>query len=163
MSTDSSTLGFEIGPYWIQLPARAEIAAKVVKPPSAAYQIAWTDWSISLERFQFFVHLDPRLKLSDLKRLIDQTTKSDVRITMIGVNGIPGVKHGDYGPARTWIDWWFKKGDVMLCLCLQSKTFPVTTPSPEEMAEHSAIIDSIRYAPDVAGGAKLDPRIGFST
>lgn len=163
MTPDSPTFGFEIGPYWIQLPAGAEIDANVIRRSETSYEIAWTDWMISLERFQFFVHLDPRLKLSDLRRLIEQTTKSGTGITTIGVNGIPGVTHGDYGPPRTWIDWWLKKGDVMLCLCLQSRTFPFTEPSPEEKAEHAAIIDSIRFAPEVAGGAMPVLRAGTSS
>jgi hypothetical protein len=158
MSLCSSTIRFEVGPYWLQLPAHAEIAANVIKN-----QTAWTDWIISFERFQFFIHLDSRLKLSDLKRLFDQTMKSDVRVNTIGVNGVPGVTHGGYGPPRTWIDWWFKKGDVMICLYLQSKNFAFAAPTPEEMAEHSAIIDSIRYAPEGAGDAKPDPGIRFST
>jgi hypothetical protein len=163
MSSDARTFGLEIGPYWIQLPAHAEIAANVIKRSETSYQIAWTDWIISLERFQFFVHLDPRLKLSDLKRLIEQTKKGDANIPTIGVNGIVGITHGDYGPPRTWIDWWFKRGDVMLCLCLQSKTFPFTAPSPEEKAEHCAIIDSIRYAPEVLGEEMALHRGGTSS
>jgi hypothetical protein len=165
MSPNSTTLRFEVGPYWIQLPAHAEIAANVIKPPAGAHphQAAWTDWIISFERFQFFIHLDSRLKLSDLKRLFDQTMKCNVRVNTIGVNGVPGVTHGGYGPPRTWIDWWLKKGDVMICLYLQSRKFAFTEPTPEEMAEHSAIIHSIQYAPDVADGARPLPRLATST
>jgi hypothetical protein len=163
MNSTSPVIRFEVGPYWIQLPARAEIAANVVRPPATAQQSAWTDWTISFERFQFFVHLDSRLKLSDLKRLYDQTMKSDVRVNTIGVNGVPGVTHGGYGPPRTWIDWWFKRGDVMICLYLQSRKFAFVEPTPEEMAEHSAIIHSIEYAPDVANGARPLPRMAMST
>jgi len=163
MNPCSPTIRFEVGPYWLQLPAHAEIAANVVKPPSPARQAAWTDWIISFDRFQFFIHLDSRLRLSDLKRLFDRTMKSDVRVSCIGVNGVPGVTHGGYGPPRTWIDWWFKKGDVMICLYLQSRKFAFAEPTPEEMAEHSAIIHSIQYAPDMADGARPLPQLIAST
>ena len=162
MSIDLPTLRFEVGPYWIQLPANAEICANVIKP-TAQHQVAWTDWIISFERFQFFIHLDSRLKLSDLKRLLDQTMKSDVRVNTVGVNGVPGVTHGGYGPPQTWIDWWFKKGDVMICLYLQPRKLAFAEPTLEERAEHSAIIHSIQYAPDVADGARPLPRMAMST
>jgi hypothetical protein len=64
------------------------------------------------------------------------------------MNGIAGVTHGDYGPPRTWIDWRFKKGDTMICLRLQSKSFPFTEPNEAEIAEHRAIIESIKYCRD---------------
>ena len=154
MIPDAPTFRFEIGPYWIQLPGHAEIAANVTRPSAPAHQVAWTDWVISLERFRFFVHLDSRLHLSDLKRLMDQTTKNDTRITTIGVNGIFGVTHGDYGPPRTWNEWRFKKGDMMICLCLHSKTYTNTAPTAEEKAEHFAIIQSIQYVPEMSGEGK---------
>lgn len=66
----------------------------------------------------------------------------------VTINGIPGVTHGDYGPPRTWIDWWFKKGDVMICLNLQSVKFPYTEPTQSEKDEHKAIIASLKYCRD---------------
>jgi hypothetical protein len=149
MNTKPKTFRFEIGPYCIRLPTHAEITANVIRPHAPAYETAWTDWIISLKRFQFFVHLDSRLRLSDLKPLIQQQTKTDPDVSTVGIGGLLGVTHGDYGPPRTWIDWWFKRGDVMICLCLQSKAMPFTEPLPEEMAEHSTIINSIQYAPDL--------------
>ena len=151
MNPAAHTFRFEIGPYWIQLPLHADITASVKKPPSGAHQIAWTTWVVSLGRFQLFIYLDPNSGFSDLKSFIDQTTKSDVITSPIGVNNIPGVMHGDYSPPRTWIDWWFKKGDTMICLCLQSKQFPFIEPTPEEVAEHNSIVNSIKYCPDFPG------------
>jgi hypothetical protein len=109
----------EIGPYWINLP-----------------------------RSSLFIHLDAINDLSDLKVFIDHSTKSNVTTLTVTVNGISGVKQGGYGPPRTWIDWWFRKGDTMICLCLQSKAFPVTEPSEDEIVEHGAIIESLRYCRD---------------
>ena len=74
----------------------------------------------------------------------------------IQVSEIEGVTYGDYGPPRTWIDWWFKKGDTMICFCLQSKSFPFTEPSEAEIAEHRTIIESIRYCRDFP--SELPPR-----
>jgi hypothetical protein len=81
--------------------------------------------------------------LRGLKEFIDYETRSDVVVQNIVINDIPGVMHGDYSPPRTWIDWWFRKGDLTIALCLQSKAFPFTQPNDAEIKEHTAIIDSI--------------------
>jgi len=94
------------------------------------------------------VHLDPLGTVEGLKDFIDQQTRGDVAVAHQNVNGIIGASHGDYCPPRTWIDWWFKKGDTMICFCLQSVAFPVTEPSDEERAEHQKILTSLRFIPD---------------
>jgi hypothetical protein len=139
---------FEIGPYWVLLPNSADISADVRKPSRDTYQVASTHWIVSLGRFNLFVHLDPLNQLTELKSSIDYSTKSDVITPSISINGVPGVTHGSYGPPRTWIDWWFKKGDTMICLCLQSKAFPMQLPDEDEVAEHRAIVNSIKYCRD---------------
>jgi hypothetical protein len=142
---------FEIGPYWLSLPADARISAEVTEPGPGTAQMAFTTWIVSLGRFQLFINLSAVHDLTDLKVFIDSTTKSNVVTPSIVVNGIPGVTHGGYGPARTWIDWWFKKGDTTICLCLQSKMFPVTEPTQAEIAEHDAVVRSLKYCRDFPG------------
>ena len=139
---------FEIGPYWILLPWHATVSAAVTAPVPGAYQMALANWVVTSGRFQILIHLDAIHDLDGLKSFIDYTTKSNVITPSVTVNGVPGVTHGDYGPLRTWIDWWFKKGDVMICLCLQSVSFPLTQPNAGELAEHQAIIDSLKYCRD---------------
>jgi hypothetical protein len=117
-------------------------------PTADSYQMASTNWVASVGRFRIAFHLDPINDPSDLKSFIDHSTKSDVTTPTININGVSGVTHGGYGPPRTWIDWWFKKGDTMICLCLQSKSFPVTEPNRAEIDEHNAIIDSLKYCRD---------------
>jgi hypothetical protein len=145
----------QIGPYWILLPGGAKMSAEVKEPTFGAYQTALTNWVVLLGRFRLFIHLDPITDLGGLKSIIDLTTKGDVTTLSITVNGVSGVTHGDYGPPRTWIDWWFKKGDTMICLCLQSKSFPFTKPSEAEIAEHNAIVGSLKYCRDFP---ELPPR-----
>jgi hypothetical protein len=131
------------------LPGSAVISAQVHGPATdpRAYRFAHTSWRIDLGRFQLLVHLSTQ-ELSGLKSGIDWQTKSDVVTPPITVNDLFGVTHGGYGQPRTWIDWWFKKGDITLCLCLQSNAFPVTVPTEAEIAEHAAIIASIKYSRD---------------
>jgi len=135
-----------VGPYWLTLPGDAAVCAEVIGPRPGAYQRALTAWTVIIGRFQLMLHLDALHDLGDLERLIDQETKGN--ITPLVVNGVSGVTHGDYGPLRTWIDWWFKKGDTMLCACLHSNEFPRTAPSEDERVLHHAIIGSLRYCRD---------------
>jgi hypothetical protein len=148
MSMIPRSIRFEIGPYWILLPRSADISADISAPTADSYQSAWTNWVVTLERFRFGIHLDPINDLSSLKSFIDYSTKGNVTTASITVNGIAGVVHGGYGPPRTWIDWWLKRGDTMICLCMQSKSFPFTEPNEAEIAEHRAIIESIKYCRD---------------
>jgi hypothetical protein len=138
----------DIGPYSILLPGSATLDVNIRRAPPEAYQMANTQWVVGLRRFQIFVHLDARHELGGLKDFIDYQTRGNVVVDQQVVNDIAGVRHGSYGMPRTWIDWWFKKGDTMICLCLQSVSFPVTEPSDDERAEHYEVIQSLKFIPD---------------
>ena len=148
VSMSKDPFRFEIGPYWLTAPGSASLKAEVRGPIRGAYQVSSTNWTLTLDRFQIFLHLDPLHELTHLKQFNLLTTKRNIEPKNISVNGVLGVTHGDYGPARTWIDWWFKKGDVMLCACLQSVAFPRCDPSDEERRQHTEIIGSLRYCRD---------------
>jgi hypothetical protein len=139
---------FVVGPYWITFPGEATVLADVTGPVPGGYQVAVTKWIITLGRFRFFIHLNANEGIDGLKAFIENTTRCDVVTLSTAVNGIAGATHGAYGPPRTWIDWWFKKGDIMICLCLQSVAFPVTQPTTAELAVHREIINSLKYGPD---------------
>jgi hypothetical protein len=92
----------------------------------------------------------------DLKRFIDNSTKSDVTTLPISVNGISGVTYGGYSSPVTWIDWWFKRGDTMICLNLQGTSFPFKEqPTKAEVAEHQAIVGSLVYCRDAPSGPSI--------
>ncbi|HWY61616.1 MAG TPA: hypothetical protein VNW15_06920 [Rhizomicrobium sp.] len=133
---------FGLGPYQIRLPGHAHVAADVIMPSQEGFGRGFTRWTFGLNRFQIFIHLSGE-DLSKLKEFIDYTTKSDVIVRQIQINGIAGVMYGNYGPPRTWIDWWFKNGNTTICLCLQSTSFPFTQPTQAEIDEHDVIIGSI--------------------
>ncbi len=132
----------EVGPYRISLPSDATVTATLTMTVAGPSRVCFTRWTVRLGRFQLLVQLNVA-DLEALKDQIDFVAKSDVVTPRLEVNGIPGVTHGDYGPPRTWIDWWFKGGDTTLCLCLQSADYPMTEPTPEEVELHRAIIGSV--------------------
>jgi len=138
----------QIGPYWLLLPKQARISANVEGPPEVGYLSATTRWEVLLDRFRLFIHLDPIHELEGLKKFIDSCTKGNVTTRSIVVNDVPGVTFGDYAPPVTWIDWWFKKGDTMICLNLQALSDRTTQPSPTEIEEHKAIIGSLKFCRD---------------
>ena len=115
-----------------------------------------TRWVVLIGRFRLGIHLDPISDLGDLKRFIDHSTKSDVTTSPICVNGVDGVTYGGYASPVTWIDWWFKRGDTMICLNLQGAPFPFKErPTEDEIAEHKAIVGSLRYCRDSIGSPPL--------
>jgi len=135
----------QIGSYSLSLPESAEISCDIEKP-SEGYAVVHTHWVVLIGRFRVGIHLDPVNDLGDLKKFIDHSTKSDVKTSSISVNGIGGVTYGDYASPVTWIDWWFKKGDTMICLNLQGTPFPFEEhPTEKEVAEHQAIVGSLKY------------------
>jgi hypothetical protein len=135
----------QIGSYLLSLPGSAEISCDIDKP-SEGYAVVHTHWTVLIGRFSFGIHLDPVNDLGDLKRFIDHSTKSDVNTNPISVNGIAGVTYGSYASPVTRIDWWFKKGDAMICLDLQGIPFPFREhPTEKEVAEHQAIVGSLSF------------------
>jgi len=149
----------QIGSYWITLPGDAVVSAEVKGPGSRpnSRQMVSTDWTITLGRFRLAAHLNPLQDLSGLKSFIDHTTKSFVVTPPVTVNGIAGVTYGTYGTPRNRIHWWFKKGDVMICLNLRSRYFPanrlaqLTIPTQDEIDLLNVIIGSLRYCRDFPG------------
>lgn len=135
----------QIGSYLLRLPGNAELSCGIDKP-SEGWAVVHTHWVAQIGRFRLGIHLDPSGDLSDLKKFIDHSTKSNVNTRRISVNGIDGVLYGSYASPVTRIDWWFKKGDIMICLNLQGTPFPfIEHPTEAEVTEHQSIVDSLRY------------------
>jgi len=140
-----NSFDIEIGGYLLTLPARAQISAKVTSRTNHPLDVVSTHWTIALGRFQMRIHVRSNLEgLAGLKRFIDYTTRSDVEVEHISINGIQSVKYGGYELPRTCIDWWFREGNLTLCVKLQSVEFPHTPPTKNEITEHNEIIASIR-------------------
>jgi hypothetical protein len=149
----------QIGPYWLSLPEGTQISCDVKKPASGAYRIVHTHWVALIGRFRLGIHLDPINDLQELKRFIDYSTKSDVTTPQVCINGVDGVMHGSYASPATWIDWWFKKGDTMICLNLQGASFPFKeNPTEAEVTQHEEIIGSLMYCRDTPLGPIRPPR-----
>jgi hypothetical protein len=147
----------QIGPYWLSLPEGAQLSSDVDTPPTiGSYRIVHTHWLARLGRFRLSIRLDPLNDLDDLKRFIDLSTKGDVTTLPISVHGIPGVTYGGYSSPVTWIDWWLRKGDTMICLNLQGTPFPFKEePTKAEVAEHQAIVGSLTYCRDAPSGPSI--------
>ena len=136
-----------IGPYRLTLPEGTEASVRFSEVnKNVPNRELMTFWKITLDKFYIGIHLDTRL-LSELKSFIDYTTKSDVVIKEISVGNIKGVAYGSYDKPRTWIDWWFRIGDLTLCMNLQSVKLPYEKASSKDKAMHRALIESLVYNP----------------
>jgi hypothetical protein len=102
----------------------------------------WTVYDIQLGIFHIFCHVDiDHHNPEYLKDFILSCTRQDVVLEDVEINGIRGKRYGDYSETRTWIDWYMKKGDSMVCINLQGYGMP----DRQERSQFEKIINSLRY------------------
>ena len=133
-----------IGNYEIAIPKSASVTTAITKRNlDIPNQKLYTYWNVDLGDFYFQIHLssDP---LSRLKDFIENSTKTTAVIESLNVNEIPGKKWGDYSRPKTWIDWWFRKDELTLCVNLQSTIYPFAPPTERDKVIHEAIIQSLK-------------------
>lgn len=58
-------------------------------------------------------------------------------------NGVKGKQHGNYSEEMTWVDWWLKEGDCMICLNIQG----LGMPSDEAKEDVLKMLNSLEYIP----------------
>lgn len=141
-----------VGSYLLELPRSAKVSADVAIPPTDVVGEGGLLLVALLGKFRFSFHVSPRGEPQGLADFILSCTKRRVNVVPVVINSIPGVTYGGYDPQRTWIDWWLKKGDGMLCINLQTDVSVDGTspPSKDELDAHSQVINSVRYIPDEA-------------
>lgn len=133
-----------LGNYELAIPKNAPVTTALTERNSnIADQKLHTHWNVDLGDFYFQINLSSN-PLSRLKDFVEKSTKTTVLIESLNVNEIPGKKWGDYSRPRTWIDWWFRKDELTLCVNLQSTIYPFVPPTERDKALHEAIIQSLR-------------------
>jgi hypothetical protein len=140
----------QIGSYALNLPRSASVSADVDIPPTDVVGEGGLHLVALLGRYRFSFHISPREEPKYLADFILSCSKQRVTLEPVVVNGIHGVTHGGYNTQRTWIDWWLKKGDSMLCINLQTEITVAGAPAPsdDELEAHRQVINSVRYIPD---------------
>src|SRR5262245_48099103 len=133
---------YRIGAYVFELPPSTEVKVKVAIPPVDNFGEPSTSWQFLFGAFSFFVHLEASNAPSGLRDFILGCTKQYVDLTPVEINEITGFKYGDYDRQRSWIDWWMKKGDLMICINLQGDGLP----SDSQRETHRRVIESLTYA-----------------
>jgi hypothetical protein len=139
-------MDLRLGTYQIWLPPDATVNAKVLIPPVEGVGKADTVWEMHVGNYTLFIHMDCNREPEDLGEFILSSTKHRPTLKSIEINGIHGVTHGTYYDdykKRSWIDFWLKKGELLLCINLQSYTPP--TESDKDL--HQKILNSIQYMP----------------
>lgn len=122
-----------IGPYELIIPEDAKIS----QIPHAGTTVYDIQWGI----FHFFCHIDPNQNNPDyLGTFILGCTKQEVILEDVEINGIHGKRYGAYSKVRTWIDWYMKKGDSMICINLQGYGMP----NEREKKQLEETINSLR-------------------
>jgi len=141
-----------IGSYKLKIPSKYKTDISLTnRDLNINEQILYTYWKIRIDKFYLSINLSSFHKLDGLKNNIKLITKEDVDVDVdvdvntITVNDISGVTYGNYEEPRTWIDWWFRKGDTTICINLQSEKFPHTKPTKDDILLHQTIINSLQY------------------
>ena len=135
---------FLVGPYRFQLPHWTEVKTKPLIPLVDNCGEGTTLWEFVLGAFSFHLHLENTGQPEDLRSFILSCTKKYVDLETVEINGVRGVRYGGYDMAGgCWIDWWMKKGEMMLCIALRSSS---NHPSDEDRRAHQEVIESLTYS-----------------
>ena len=132
---------FLIGTYAFLIPPGTEVVAKAVIRPIDDFGTGETVWTFQFGDFAFYIRLDPTDPPEELARFIRSATKKAVDLRPVEINGIKGMSYGDYHEGRSWIDWWLKKGELMICINLQGWK----APTGAEREVHAAVLGSLQY------------------
>lgn len=99
-------------------------------------------YEVNMGGCQFAFHTDVGDKTPQgLADWIFASTKHYPTLTDIVINGIEGKMEGGYSSKMSWIDWWFKKGDCLICFNFQG----MGEPSEEIKQDVQTILESMRY------------------
>jgi hypothetical protein len=90
--------------------------------------------------FIFFTETDNR-KPEDLADYLELEIRHLPPLKDITINDCYGKMYGDYSEQMTWIDWWIKKDDCMICFNLQG----IGMPSRITKDDVSDILNSLEY------------------
>jgi len=129
-----------IGQYRLSLPNGAAPQAEL---HGIEFGSVYTIWKIDFHDHQFFIHL-ARREPEELANLILSQTKQLPEVTTVEFNGITGVRHGEFYDHGAFIDWWFRSGDLTICVTLRGSG---PTPSADVRTELESIVESIELAP----------------
>jgi hypothetical protein len=90
--------------------------------------------------FIFYTEIDNG-KPEDLAESIFLQTKYSPVLQDVTINGCHGKMYGSYSEQMTWIEWWIKRGDCMICFCIQG----IGMPSQVVQDDVSDILNSLEY------------------
>jgi len=115
-------MNLQAGHYFLEFPDNLKLEKEEVN--FEAIQRTSSHWTIEDGDFSIRIHLEEKMNPSDLGEFILSCTKQRVSLSDVCINGIEGKKYGEYSVGRSWIDWWMKEGDQMICINLQGDGFP---------------------------------------
>lgn len=78
---------------------------------------------MGMHSFVFFSESGGR-KPGDLAEYVMSQTKYLPTLKDVVINDCYGKMYGEYSEQMTWVDWWIKRGDCMICFNLQGMGMP---------------------------------------
>jgi hypothetical protein len=113
-------------------------------PPNLDSLKGFYGYEVRMGRHSFIFHTEVgEKKPEDLATYIESQTRHLPTLEDIQVNGVKGKKLGSYSEMGSWIDWWLKEGNCMICLNFQGDGMP----SDRIKDDVTSILNSLEYIP----------------
>lgn len=136
-----------VGPYRITIPEGAGVDVQLSGLDSRHPQAEiTTTWTVYFEGFQFIVRLDPRRDPDYLTTFVFQQTRVEPNVSEVCFNGVRGITCGEIDSRNNsvYVDWWLKRGGMMLCITLRGVR-SARTSDIKQAAER--MLNSVEYLP----------------
>jgi len=99
-------------------------------------------YEVKMGTHSFIFHTETgNRKPEDLAELFESQTRCLPILKDITINDYHGKMYGNYSDQMTWIDWWFKKEDCMICFNLQG----IGMPAQDIKDDVRDILNSLEY------------------
>ncbi len=99
-------------------------------------------YEVKMVTHSFIFHTEiGNRKPEELASFIESQTNYLPTLKDITINDCNGKMYGNYSDQMTWIDWWFKKGDCMICFNLRG----IGMPSQDIKDDVWEILNSLEY------------------
>jgi hypothetical protein len=100
-------------------------------------------FEVRMGKHQFLFHTQDHGQPEDLRELIESQSRGPVSVVLAdyAIRDYSGKTHGSYSDEFTWIDWWLKKGNCLICFNLQGPGIP----EPDIRKDVETILQSTKW------------------
>lgn len=123
------------------IPGLSEMIKK--NPPNLESLRGCYGYEVKMGKHSFLFHTEITDNKPEYLKdfILSQTRQRDIELKEFQINNYKGKMYGDYSDEFTWIDWWIKEGDCMICFNIQG----LGEPSEVNKSDILEIFKRLRY------------------